>query len=721
MTRRRTSRRARKTRQYVGWDMERKFRRRSLAFVLCMAATVVPAQTARQYYDRGVEKQRRADYYGAGEDFHEALRINASYADAWFSLAQVTYELDDYNLALTYLDNAEKYARDKLEIQNLRGLTYIALNRLDDARAVFGAMLKKAPNDVNARFGLAELDLFAGRYDAAKSRYADALKRQADNRKALLSLALLSAETGNDRAAQDYVQQALYYHGADAQVHYLAAYLAARVGNLDEAERRARAAVQIDGDFVKAYVLLASVLFAQARYDEVIDIGDYLIARERGTVSAWYLKGLCQVRQGNDEAAIATWATALTIDEHDEVMRSALELLVMRTTQVEDARRAQWAAYHLKKGRDYARLFMGEEARYEYQRALKINPNDARTRDEFAALLSQVGLNELYLQQLKFISEHERAPDGGDADEAESYRKIRMADTIEAYDSLLKYSLNNAWDIDPFYLDKTRWHVGLYYTDSPVQLLHSEVEHISAEMIQDIFTGVAITSVEVRNHPVSGYGEAFRLAREGGMDYFVMLTVDETEREVAMNAVIYSARTGVELTRFGLFRTGNDKYASVLRSFRRNLLAMLPVRGKIIARSVNEVLVDIGKVEGMTENTVLDVIKAGAVRTKDSTVGVEFTRDALLGTITVKRVGEEIAQGTLRQKGFYDRVNVGDEVLVKSMPAPAGTAADTAPAADEDGKPVAGKGKDEKDARSTAERLGLVRTPAILEIIRSIK
>lgn len=696
-------------------------RKIGMVLALCVACAVVGAQTqtARQFYERGLERQRRGDYYGAGEDFHEALRLNASYADAWLHLAQVTYELDDYNLTLTYLDSAEKYARDRAEIQNLRGLAYIATGRLDEARAVFDAMLKKAPNDVQARFGLAELDLFAGRYDAAKNRYVDALKRQAGNRKALLSLALLSAETGNDAAAQEYVQQALHFHSGDAQVHYLAAYLAARAGNLDEAERRARAAVQINGDFTKAYVLLASVLFAQARYDEVTDICDYLIARERRTISAWYLKGLCQTKQGKNEDAIATWATAITIDENDEVMRAALELLVTQTTQVEDRRRAQWSAYHLKKGRDYAKLFMGEEARYEYQRALKIDPHNERARTEFAALLSQAGLNELYLQQLKFISEYGQAV--AETDDAERYRKIKMADTIEAYDSLLKYSLNTAWDIDPFYLDKTRWHVGLYYANSPVQLLHGEVEHISAQMLRDIFNGVAITSVEVRNQPVGGYGEAFRLARTGGMDYFVLLSVDETAREVALDAVVYSARTGVEVARFNTFRTGNDKYASVLRSFRRNILDMLPVRGKIIARSVNEVLVDIGKVEGMAENAVLDVIKAGAVRTKDGSPGVEFGKDDALGTITVTRVGEEIAQGKLRQKGFYDRVNVGDEVLVKSMPAGDGSVADTAPAADENGQPAKKGGKKPKDDRSTAEKLGLVRTPAIVDLIRSIE
>ncbi|MBQ7157956.1 MAG: tetratricopeptide repeat protein, partial [Treponema sp.] len=259
------------------------------AVLLCGATAFSQTPKARQFFDRGLQKQQRYDYYGASEDFQEALHINPAYGDAWFHLAQVSYELDDYNLTLNYLDNAEKYSRDNTEIMNLRGLVYIAVNRLQDARTVFEAMLKKHPNDVHARFGLAELDLFAGSLDGAKSLYIDALKRQSDNRKALLSLAVISAEEGHDDVSESYLLQALRYHSGDPQVHYLAGYLSARRGKMEEAERRARAAVQINGEYTKAYVLLASVLYSQSRYDEVIDICDYLIARNRNTTAAWYL------------------------------------------------------------------------------------------------------------------------------------------------------------------------------------------------------------------------------------------------------------------------------------------------------------------------------------------------------------------------------------------------------------------------------------------------
>lgn len=680
--------------------------------------------SALKLFERGVQKQNIEDYYGASEDFQQALQANKSYGDAWFHLSQVTYAIGDYTLALSYLEEADKYAKNRTDIQNLKGMILIALGRLDDARKVFTEILKKYPNDIDSRFGLAELDLFTGSFIGAKNQYEDALKRQGNNRKALLSLALISSELGNQDTARKYIEQALRYHSGESEVHYLAAYLEAKRGNFGEAEKRTRAAVQINPEYTKAYVLLCSILYAQKKYDDVIDMCDYLISKKRNTTEAWYLKGLAQNRKGDWKSCVETWNMALSINPYDEVMRSGLELIIMKKLPVEDERRVTWADFHVQKAREYTKSYFGEKARYEYQRALKINPFDDAARAEFAQLLGNTGLNENYLNQLKFIKQNqEKLSDESDETAKLSSEQKKVNDTIEAYESLMKYSLAAKWNVDPFYLDKTRWHIGLYYTKSPVQLLHCDAEEIAAGMCADIFSGIASTSVALENRAVSGYGEAYRLARKNNLDYFVILNIDETEREITLGATVYSARTGTETTKFSSFRTGNDKFSSVLRAFRRDLLAMLPVRGKILQRSVNDILVDLGTVEGMKKDVVLDVIKAGKITTSDKGLGVTYEEKNHLGTIKINRSGEEISQGTLEQNGFYDRVNVGDEVLVKFRPDEKteedAQIADNSPAAGENGKRILPE--DEKQKKLDAREMGLVKTPAIIELIRGLK
>ncbi|MBP5283457.1 MAG: hypothetical protein J6Y93_02185, partial [Treponema sp.] len=519
--------------------------------------------------------------------------------------------------------------------------------------------------------------------------------------------------------AGSYINQALRYHSNDAAVHFLAAYLSAKENKIDEAEKRLRSAMQIKGDYIQAYVFLANILFEKQRYPEVIDIADYLIKKDRNLSSAWYFKGLAQYRNSETALAIETWSTGLTIAPQDEIMRAALELAVNQTLPVEDERRSEWAEFHIHKAREYSKMYQGAQARYEYQRALRLDPSNIQARYEFAGILSKLRLNELYLNQLKFIKSQTDTLDEKNLSADEAARKRSVEDTIEAYEALMKYSINEKWNIDPFYLDKNRWNIGIYCKKSSVRLLHADSGEITARMIADIFSGVATTSVSVRNSSVEGYGEAFRLARESKLDYFIIMDFEETEREVSLEAVMYSGRTGTETKRISVFRTGNDRYAGVLRSFRKTVLDVLSVRGKVLKRSGNEVLVDLGKSEGITAGTVLDLVKKGSIRTADKGPGIIFDSKNSLGTIKIEQVGEEISSGRLTQNGFYDRVNIGDEVVIKSVPKAEdaqGQAliSDTNPAADENGNTL--------DSVSMAAReLGLVRTPAVIDIIRSIQ
>ena len=285
----------------------------TLAFLVLIFAYPLCAQkkSALELFNQAQELQQQSRWFDAVDLYQEALLLNPQYGDALYNLALCHYALGSYDLSVQYADEASKYARNFSDIQNLKGLSLISLGRVNEAKDVFSQILKKYPNDVNARFGLAELDLLDGRLTVAESRYQDALKRDASNRKALLSLALVSAEMGKPEVSENYIRQALSFYSGEPEVHYMAAYLSAKNGDYKTAEQRARSAVLINGNFDKAYSILAGILYAQKRYNEVIDICDFRIGRNRDSVDAWYLKGLSLQKLGKNEDAIETYETGL--------------------------------------------------------------------------------------------------------------------------------------------------------------------------------------------------------------------------------------------------------------------------------------------------------------------------------------------------------------------------------------------------------------------------
>lgn len=695
-----------------------------LAGIMATGLIAQTTQTAYSLYLKANNLQNRGDYYGAVESYREALILNPQYGDAWYNLAVCTYNLGEYDLCIEYSDNASKYSRNVSEIENLKGMALISLGRLDEAKSVFNNVLKKYPNDIDARFGLAELNLYSGSLTSAERLYIDALKRDNRNRKALLSLALVSSEEGKDDLAERYVNQAIEYHNGDAEVYYLASYLATKRNDLENAERLVRSAIQISPNYDKAYELLASILYSQQRYNEVIDLCDFRIGRNRSLTGAWYLKGLAQKGLEANEDAIKSFNTGLSINPVDEVMRFALEQLVDKTLSVEDTRRSSWSSFHINKAREYKRNFDGPSERYEYQKALSIDPLDTNIRQSFADMLERDGFYELYLQQLKFIKNINSSRTDVLTDQ-----QVKNDDVEEALESLMSDNLAKRWDIDPFYLDKTRWNIGIYFMSNPVHLIHADADEIIAVAAKDIFNGVPSASVDVRTTAVSGYGEAYRQARTSGRDYFIILKTDETDRSFSLDVEVYSGRTGTKTTDMHIYRTGNDRIAKSLRRFRQAVLDILPIRGKVLNDASNTLLVDLGKSDGIVKGAVFDVVKKGAVKTVDTGVGVNYNSNDILGTFTVTDINEEISQGKYKKKGFYDTLNIGDEIILVKMPEAKGNddqsingnaVTDTRPAANSEGEPAT-------EVATAAERESLkesfkvqVKESPLITMIRSI-
>lgn len=677
--------------------------------------------SATELYDKGMEFFLDNQWWQAHEYFTEALQKNNAYADAWFMLAKCAYEMNQFYKATEYVDNAQKYAGEKPEYINLKAFSLIASGDLENASLLFNSVLKKYPNDIDARFGLAELELFDGKLSSAENFYQEALKRQPSNVKALLSLALVSTELGKNNLARNYINKALQTHANNEEVYYIAAYLSALNGDYSDAERKALMAVQVNANYDSAYELLGTIYYAQKRYQDVIDIADFRINRNRNLPQAWYSKGLAQEKLGLYEDSISTWETGLEIDPSDEIMRAAFELSILANTNIEDSRRKNWALYHVRKGQEYQQKYLGPQVRYEFQTALKINPKNITARNAFAQMLYNDGFNENYLEQLKFVKENTNIPEIQDSEnptDAETNNQIRytrLSDTIEGFESLMSNTMAQRWDINPFYLDKTRWNIGIYYMEKIEPLYHCDLARIAANNLRLMFQGIAATNVRLYPEEVTGFADAYKKAYDKKLDYFIILTGDETDRDVKIDAVLYSAATGAKVANFSTYRTGNDRFENALLRLRKDILSILPVRAKILNRNLKEVLIDIGKSEGMVKDAVFTVVKKGAMKTSDNGVGLIYSDKDVLGTVTITKISEEISEGTLSETGFYDRVNPGDELILAKLPqtnnsSQSDTALDTSPQAQPEGNVSSLKGAD----------LEISRTPSLIKMIEEL-
>lgn len=337
-----------------------------------------------------------------------------------------------------------------------------------------------------------------------------------------------------------------------------------------------------------------------------------------------------------------------------------------------------------------------------------IDPSNTEARLAYANILEMNGMHELYLSQLNFIKET-----------SEKELSTSLKDTIEAYNSLLQDTLAKKWKVDPFYLDKIRWNIAVFYTESTSTFNHADSDRLIALACADIFSGVAITSVKTQVTPVSGYAEAFRNARANNFDYFVIVSLSEGAEDVSLTSKMYSGRTGTETSTDKFYATGNNRLSTVLRRFRNSVLEKLTVRGKILNRNGKTVLIDLGKSENIVKDAEFKIIKKGGLKTADSGTGLFYKDDDVVGSLVVSQAGEEVSEALITEHGFYDRINIDDELLLVKIPEKEVSGGmDNVPNADEEGNQVVNN--EVKGQELVEEIKKAVERPAILEILRNI-
>jgi len=623
---------------------------------------------ARSLVAQGDTLRFSEDWYAAIDAYLAAAARNPSFGDAYLGLAECYYELGEYDQALSYVAKAAPYRRGDAGLAKLEGFIRIGLGDLAGAKAVFSSVAASMPNDLDARFGLSLLDLSAGKKSQARERLEESLRLSPQNARVLLSLALIASDQGRKADAQALVEKALRFHGSEPRTQYVAASLAAAAGDLEGAALHARNALDLKPAYPEARLLLGSLMYAARSYDQAIALMREAVARDRKDGLAWYTLGLAQEGAGKRADAIYSLKTAASLRPDDEVARIALELVVSESTNSEDPSRAPYAEWHVVRGRDFEDRSSYDQALFEYRRALGIYPYSKQARLLYAGMLKARGFPGKYLSELKFMK------DNGSADQA-------VLDSIETYDSLLVDALGRNWGVDEEALPKRPYKIALMYIDRPGAGVHAAVQGLVLGYLKELLSSSSRAALVPLPIKVSSFAEAFRAAREAEADYFALVSVRETERDLEIDADLHVARTGSPAAFFTSFRTGNDRVKNSVSRVGDQLVAALPPLGSLVKRSQDRVLVDLGKAEGLALGGKLVVVKKGSVQPRSEGLGIIYPPSSVLGEISLTALGEEVGEGSLKRSGFFDSVNLGDQVLLAPAAPKAAPGASSTPAA----------------------------------------
>jgi tetratricopeptide (TPR) repeat protein len=620
------------------------------------AAQDLPGR-AVDFYNLGRSAMLQENWYAAAESLLECVRLNSAHAEGTAALAECYYELGEFDQALVWTRKARTLSRGSISLANLEASTLIALGRLDQAQAVIDEILSREPYNLEALFAGAELDVARGRSSDAVIRYREAARRFPDDRRILLSLALTLCSLGDTEAARPYIERALLQHREDHRVYYYAAYIEARAGRLAEAIGYAEQALSFRPGYKSARSLLASLRYRSGQFEEAAALADQAIAEDRNDRGAWSLKGMSYIGLGRITGAMSVLSEATGIDPNDEFVRYALEDLLVNNTAVEDPRRSRWAGWHFDRARTYRSRNLAGQALFEYRRGLRLNPY-APDRKEYADLLRLQGYPARYLEELRFLRSN-------------GVREAEADDAIEAYDALLADTLCRRWDVDPVEAVLRHWNVAVFSLDSGGAFHHAGAGTVGSAYIRDLLVhdrNIRAMDLDLKQ---DAFSAAFRSAREAGADYFLIVTVSENARDLSLKGELFVGRTGSPAGVFNAYRTGDDRLRNAARSLAEQLSAALPFRGSLIRRRSSQGLIDKGRADGVTAGLEYDVVKKDRAFVRNEGIGLAYSPEDVVGKLRIEQADEEVSMGILARQGFFDRIGIGDEILLPSEQAPA--------------------------------------------------
>jgi tetratricopeptide (TPR) repeat protein len=632
------------------------------ALLLCSFTATATAQSRtdgqtdpRDLYQRGREQQARSNHLAAVELYRAALIENPAYDKPLIGLAESFFALEEYEEALQYLEEAQKYDRGNLDLIVLEGRIAIALNQPARARSLFESVLKKEPNNLEAHFGLAELDIAQGWTGNASQRYIETLKVSPDNQKALLSLVLLSEEQGDRAAAETYLELALKSHSYEPRVHYAAGRFSMDEGNLERAESYLSTAIALDAEYTEAKCLLAHVYLLQGHAQKAIELLEPMRTNDRDIPLVWYSLGLAYDRSGKPEQGISSLARALRLQPDDEIARIVLENIALSELTIGDPIRENYAEYHLKRGALYRERNYLDKALMEYRRALRLQPEAKEPRLRYAELYRLMGFPEKYMRELELLR-------------VLGYTDTRILDDIEMISATRYDSVSARWGFEQYGLDRRRFSLALYHLKPASRELHPFAGEAAAAYLYDLFQRYPTLEMQTLEMPettlnVDSFESAFRKARSLDSDYFLLMHIEESERSFTTVLEQYLTSTGKLLRTYRVFRTGNDRVQNNFNILARRVFEALPLQGTLLARQFDQGVIDLGMYDQLEVGQELAIVRKGKVSLRNDRIGVFADEGDILGTFTVETLDEVVSEGTVSKHSFFDLINAGDEII----------------------------------------------------------
>jgi len=146
-----------------------------------LAACASPEEKAAEYVENANTLLQKGDLSKAELEYRNALQVNQNLPDAWFGLAQIHEQKQQWRQVYGALNRIREINPGHVDGRIMLGQLFLASNQIDQALTDANEILELAPNDARAHSLMAAVQFRLDNFDEARDSVERALKIDAAN------------------------------------------------------------------------------------------------------------------------------------------------------------------------------------------------------------------------------------------------------------------------------------------------------------------------------------------------------------------------------------------------------------------------------------------------------------------------------------------------------------------------------------------------------------
>jgi tetratricopeptide (TPR) repeat protein len=277
-------------------------------------------------------------FIGDLERFHpnfiraKLLKIQVSFAagesEAALKQANELYELAKSSYPTADMD-AQQLMSLRVQAQSARGLAYLDLGKLAEARTDLQEIVKLSPSSASAMVNLAKVSIAEKNTAEALGLYEKALNADSKSFDALSGMVNVLNAQKQYPQSHARVEKALQDGKADTvpSLRYLNAEIFMAEKNTASAEAELKKAIEMDENYLPAYSAYASLLVSQGQTESAIAQYQTIVAK-KPSPAIYTLLGMLEDGRGNKAEAEKNYRKALEIAPETAIAANNLAWLL---------------------------------------------------------------------------------------------------------------------------------------------------------------------------------------------------------------------------------------------------------------------------------------------------------------------------------------------------------------------------------------------------------